>query len=73
MRHARVPECLARIVHADLLIRSEASEQKLAGRDELDRARALVGETGALIFEPLFNSVNLSETVSSRKASNQVG
>ncbi len=71
-RHARVPECLARIVHADLLIRSETEEQKLAGEHELDRSRALIRETGALIFEPLLKSANF-EIVSSRKASNQAG
>jgi class 3 adenylate cyclase/tetratricopeptide (TPR) repeat protein len=71
-RHARVPECLARIVHAGLLIRSETGEQKLAGEHELDRSRALMDETGALIFEPLLNSANF-EIVSSRKASNQAG
>ncbi len=72
VRHARVPECLARIVHADLLIRSGTGEQKFAGRQELDRAGALMRETGALIFEPLFNSVNF-ESINPRKASNQAG
>ncbi len=71
-RHARVPECFARIVHADLLIRSETEDQKLAGQHELDRARALMRETGALIFEPLLESANF-EIVSRRKASNQAG
>ena len=71
-RHARVPECFARIVHADLLIRSETEDQKLAGKQELDRSRALIRETGALIFEPLLKGANF-EIVSSRKASNQAG
>ena len=65
-RHARVPECLARIVHADLLCRSGTSEQKLAGTRELDRAGALMKETGALIFEPLFNNAS-SKIVGLRK------
>jgi adenylate cyclase len=50
-RNARVPECLARIVHAELLMRSGTSDQKIAGRVELERAQALVRETGAIIFE----------------------
>jgi class 3 adenylate cyclase/tetratricopeptide (TPR) repeat protein len=50
-RNARVPECLARIVHADLLMRSGTSDQKIAGRVELERAQALMRETGAIIFE----------------------
>src|SRR5207247_5989789 len=33
-RHARVPECLARIVRADLLLRSATSVQKAEGRQE---------------------------------------
>ena len=34
-RHARVPECLARIVRADLLLRSASGDQKAEGRQEL--------------------------------------
>jgi tetratricopeptide (TPR) repeat protein len=56
-RHTRVPECFARIVYADLLIRTGTTEQKLTGGLELDRARVLMIETGALIFEPIFNDV----------------
>ena len=70
-RHARVPECLARIVHADLLIHSETEEQRLAGEHELDRSRALMRETGALIFEPLLKSADFE--INGRKASNQAG
>jgi class 3 adenylate cyclase/tetratricopeptide (TPR) repeat protein len=50
-RNARVPECFARIVHADLLMKSGASDQQAAGRHELERAEALMRETGATIFE----------------------
>jgi class 3 adenylate cyclase/tetratricopeptide (TPR) repeat protein len=50
-RNARVPECFARIVHADLLMKSGASDQEAAGRHELERAEALMRETGATIFE----------------------
>jgi hypothetical protein len=71
-RHARVPECFARIVHAGLLIRSKTEDQKLAGEHELDRSRALMRETGALIFDHLLKSANF-EIVSSRKASNPAG
>src|SRR6478672_7728858 len=55
-RNARLPECFARIVHADLLMKSGASDQKAAGRDELERARALMRETGAMIFEAFITS-----------------
>jgi adenylate cyclase len=50
-RHARVPECLARFVRANLLLRSAISEQNDEGKQELERARALMRETGAMIFE----------------------
>jgi class 3 adenylate cyclase/tetratricopeptide (TPR) repeat protein len=50
-RNARVPECFARIVHADLLIKSGASDHEAVGRRELERAKLLMRETGAMIFE----------------------
>ena len=45
-RRARVPECLARIVRAEILLESEAADRK-TGMEELARARALMHETGA--------------------------
>lgn len=51
-RNARVPECLARIVHAKLLL-SGTSDQKIAGGQELERAQALMQETGAMIFKAM--------------------
>jgi len=57
-RHARVPECLARIVRADLLLRSTTSDQKAEGRQELERARALMKETGAMLFETFIDAAN---------------
>lgn len=52
-RNARVPECLARIVHAKLLMRSGTSDQEIAGKQELERAQALIQETGAMIFKAM--------------------
>jgi adenylate cyclase len=57
-RHARVPECLARLVHADLLMRSGTSDQETAGKRELGRAHELMRETGAVIFETFFKASN---------------
>jgi len=51
-RNARVPECLARIVHAQLLL-SGTSDQKIAGSRELERAQGLMQETGAMIFKAM--------------------
>jgi hypothetical protein len=45
-------------VHADLLM-SGTSEQKVAGRHELERAGALMQETGARIFEAFINVANV--------------
>ena len=70
IRHARVPECLARIVHAALLSGSRNSDQAATAMSELERARDLLQETGALIYEPLFRSIH-SEVGSLRKASNK--
>jgi adenylate cyclase len=57
-RHARVPECLARLVHADLLMRSGTSDQETAGKRELERAHELMRETGAVIFETFIKAAN---------------
>src|SRR6185437_9020856 len=41
-RHARVPECLARIVRADLLLRLAGDDRKTEGTQALERAKALM-------------------------------
>jgi len=61
-RHARVPECLARIVRADLLLRTTTSDQKAEARQELERARALMRETGAVLFENFINATNVDHS-----------
>jgi class 3 adenylate cyclase/tetratricopeptide (TPR) repeat protein len=52
-RSARVPECLARIVHAETLW---AAGDPTAAEAELDRARRLMEETGAELFRPLLDA-----------------
>jgi class 3 adenylate cyclase/tetratricopeptide (TPR) repeat protein len=54
-RNSRVSECLARIVHAKLLL-SGTDDQKMLGSSELEHARALMQETGAVIFKPMLES-----------------
>ena len=49
-RAARIPECLARIVLAEVLLQAGAAER--AGL-ELPKVRALMEETGALLYQPL--------------------
>ena len=61
-RHARIPECLARIVRADLLLRSPTSDQIAEGRQELVNARALMKETGAILFENLINEIDVDHS-----------
>jgi tetratricopeptide (TPR) repeat protein len=65
-RHARVPECLARIVRADLLLRSTTSDQKAEGRQELECAIALMRETGAMLFETFIRAINVAQDNASR-------
>jgi adenylate cyclase len=60
-RHARIPECLARIVRADVLLLSADSEQRAEGRHELETARALMLETGAMLFETFINTRDLDQ------------
>src|SRR5438270_6608342 len=58
-RHARVPECLARIVRADLLLRSATGDREAEGRQELEHARALMRGTGAKLFENFINATGV--------------
>jgi len=58
-RHARIPECLARIVRAKLLLRSANSDEKAEGAQELERAKALMRETGAMLLETFINVTNI--------------
>ncbi|MCG2632993.1 AAA family ATPase [Bradyrhizobium sp. WYCCWR 13023] len=60
-RHARIPECLARIVYTDLLMRS-AEDQYRSAETELARARALIEETGAAILTPFVEQAEARET-----------
>jgi adenylate cyclase len=57
-RHARIPECLARIVRADLLLRSPTSDQLAEGKQELVRARVQLKETGAVLFENFIDAMD---------------
>jgi class 3 adenylate cyclase/tetratricopeptide (TPR) repeat protein len=50
-RHARVPECLGRIVRAEILANSKVDGHRVAAVEERSRAEALMQETGAFIFE----------------------
>ncbi|MCA6098479.1 AAA family ATPase [Bradyrhizobium australafricanum] len=68
-RHARIPECLARSVRADLLLRSGRSGEAEEGTKELDRATALLHETGAMIFAPFVGSAG--KTVKASRSSNE--
>ena len=70
-RHARVPECLARIVRADLLLRSASSDQQAEARQELETAGALMRETGAMLFQNFFNATN--DPGDSRQISTKAG
>ena len=56
-RHARIPECLARIVRADLLLRSPDNDRRDEGMQELAHAKALMRETGATLFEDFINEI----------------
>jgi adenylate cyclase len=59
-RHARIPECFARIVRAKLLLRSAGNDQVVEGEQELERATALMQETGAMFFETFVNATSIA-------------
>ncbi|MBV9566035.1 MAG: AAA family ATPase [Bradyrhizobium sp.] len=58
-RHARIPECLARIVRADLLLRSPLGDEIAKGRLEVAASKALMRETGAMLFEHFINKLDV--------------
>ncbi len=53
VRHARVAECLARIVYAEALGASAGGNGSAEAEQELNRAEHLVQETGVMIFAHL--------------------
>ena len=57
-----MPECLARIVRAHLLLRSTGNDEKAEGAKELERAKALMRETGAMLFEAFINGTNVARS-----------
>src|SRR5438477_2849692 len=60
-RHARIPECLARIVRADLLLRSTNNDDKTDGAKELALAKALMRDIGVTLFETFINDTSVAE------------
>ena len=69
-RHARIPECLARIVRGQLLLGAAGEDGKAEGAREIERAKALMQETGAVLFKR-FVAADMS-SASSRSASTGV-
>ena len=55
-RHARVSECLARIVRGKLMLQSINDDERDEGAKELERTKVLMRETGAVLFEPFINA-----------------
>ena len=53
-RGARVPECLARIVQAEVFLQAGDSEQAALA---LPKIRALMAETGAALYQPLLHDL----------------
>ncbi|WP_312011071.1 MULTISPECIES: adenylate/guanylate cyclase domain-containing protein [unclassified Bradyrhizobium] len=57
-RHARVPECMARIVRAHLL----TSDQQAEGAQELEAARVIMLQTGAMLLEAFLNETGVRQS-----------
>jgi hypothetical protein len=66
-RHARVPECQARIVRAKILLESKTTDQKAAWQ-ELARAKELMQETGAFIYGPIIDALAVQGNLKSQAA-----
>jgi adenylate cyclase len=50
-RHARIPECLARMVRGQLLLCAAGEDEKAEGAREIERAKASMQETGAVLYK----------------------
>jgi adenylate cyclase len=62
-RHARIPECLARVTRADLLLRSSDGHRETEGKLEIARSKALMQTTGAVLFNRFINEVDTDHTI----------
>ncbi len=62
-RHARIPECLARVTRADLLLRSSGGHREAEGRLEIARAKTLMQTTGAMLFGRFINEVEADHRI----------
>jgi tetratricopeptide (TPR) repeat protein len=67
-RHARVPECLARIVRAEVLLGAKTPDKKAAW-EELARAKELMQETSAFIYGPIIGALAVEGNLCSETAS----
>ncbi|HEU5407415.1 MAG TPA: hypothetical protein VFU48_06585, partial [Nitrospira sp.] len=56
-RHARIPEYLARVTRADLLLRSSSGDREGEGKLEIARSKALLQTTGAMLFSRFINEL----------------
>jgi len=56
-RAARIPECLARIVRAELLLLSGDDADQVELALELQKVRGLIEETGAMLYQPLLQDL----------------
>jgi class 3 adenylate cyclase/tetratricopeptide (TPR) repeat protein len=57
LRHARLPECLARAVYAGALYMCAGDQQRAEAEQELKQAELLLQETGAEIYAPFIRDV----------------
>jgi tetratricopeptide (TPR) repeat protein len=71
-RHTRIAECLARIVLAKALCASAGASQGADADQELNRAEALVQETGVVIFAPLIQAAREKLSGTPEQFSNSV-
>jgi len=72
VRHARVPECLARVVNAECLLASESSAALAKATREVAQAEELMRKTGAEIYAPLVQATKAKFNFPSRAAAGEV-
>jgi class 3 adenylate cyclase/tetratricopeptide (TPR) repeat protein len=65
-RHARIPEYLARVTRANLLLRSSGEHRETEAKLEVARSKALMLETGAMLFNRFINELEADHSNASQ-------
>jgi hypothetical protein len=61
-RHTRIPEYLARVTRAHLLLRSSGEHRETEAKMDIARSKALMLETGAKLFDRFITELEVNHS-----------